>query len=93
MKTLQVVQKSFRSLGLSSQIDLFNLILITSFPFEISLWIYLFYEANTSQEFMESIYMTTICTAVFASYASTLLITDKLFSFFDSFDDHINESK
>lgn len=97
MKTLQVVRNLFDSMGLSSKLEPFNKLTLTILVVAAlgisSQWIFLFHEADNSQEYMESIYVATCCTGVFLSFTSTIFITKKLFSFIDSVDKLFNESK
>lgn len=97
MKTLQVVRKLSNSMGFSSKLEPFNqltlTILVVAASGISSQWIFLFHEADNSQQYMESIYVATCCTGVFLSFTSTIFTTKKLFSFINSVDDLFNESK
>lgn len=97
MQTLQAVQKSFDSLGFSPKLKQFNYkisgISVISFLGIILLWIYLLHEADSSQEYMESIYIVTACSGIFLSFASTVFFKEELFSFINSFNELTNESK
>lgn len=97
MRVLQVVQKCFDAMGLSPKRDQFNpitsiiLVLATS---GVGLqWIFFFHEADSSQEYMESIYVATACSGALISFASTVFIRKQLFSFIGSVDELFNGSK
>lgn len=97
MQILQETQKHFIWLGLDPQIEpihdrLLSILTITC-PAVISQWIYLIDEAHSPREYMESIYVVTTCTGILVSYASTIVIRKKLFSFVKSYDEFTNESK
>lgn len=97
MQTFQAVQRGFESLGFSRKLAPFNRIVLRIFAIDflliISQLIFLIHEADSSQEYMESIYTITACSCIFVSLATTIFITDKLFTFIDGFDELINESK
>lgn len=97
MKILQGVQKSFKSLGLSPKPDRFNrkifIFSIIYFPVVVSLWIFLVHEANSAEEYLESIYVVTTCSGILISFASTILAKMRLFSFIKKADVNVNESK
>lgn len=97
MKSLQVYQKSIESLGLSRNRKPFNRqtfgIAIASVLVVILLWIFLLCEADSSQEYIESIFVINACTNIFISFASMILIADKLFAYFDGIDELLDESK
>lgn len=93
----QVVQKSLHSIGFGPTLEPFNRrilsILAVTCLGVISLWIYLFHEADGAEAYMESICLITICTATLLSDASTILITKKLFAFINAHDECFNERK
>lgn len=97
MQTLLEVQKAFKSMGLRRNQEPFNQrvlsILVIVFPGLISMWIYLICEADSDNEYMESVYIVTLASGVFLSFATTILITKKLFSFIKSSDEFSNERK
>lgn len=97
MQVFQAVQKTFDWMGISPKLKPFNRItssiLAIVIPPYIFLWIFLLHDADNSQEYMESSYAVMTCTGMFLSSASTILIKRKLFSFIDSFDELVNESK
>lgn len=97
MKVLQAVQNGFISMGFNPKSERFNHILLTNIavtmlPFH-SLWIYLFYEANNSQEYMEVVYFIAGSTCIAFSASNTIFIKEKLFSFINFIDGLANESK
>lgn len=97
MSILQEVQKSLKAIGFSPKLEPFNhrisSIFVISFSGVISQWIFLIYEADSGQEYMESIYVATACTGVLLSFSNTILSTKKIFLFINSIDEFINESK
>lgn len=97
MQFLQVVQNSFDSLGLSPKRERFNRLtvglLIWGFVGVCWEFIFIFYEANSSQERMESIYIQTGCAGTLLSYATTIIMKTELFVFINNFDELTNESK
>lgn len=97
MQTNQEVQKAFHSIGISPKLEPFNhrvlSILAASLLGVISLWIFLIHETNNAREFMRSIFVVTVCTGIFVSFASITLITKKLFSFMKTLNEYLNESK
>lgn len=97
MRTLQVAQKSLNSIGISPELEPFNEKILSNlviiFPTIILQWIFLFHEADGAQEYIECSYIATACTGVFLSFASTIFITTKFLSFFNSVDDFFNESE
>lgn len=97
MRALVVVQKCFDLMGISSKREQLNHITLSVLiigGLAISLeWMYLILEADSSQEYMESIYVVTASTGIFFSFASTIFIEKKIFSFIDGIDDILIESK
>lgn len=95
MRTLQVVQKKFESLGLRPEQELFNRTimgsLINAFLGIALEWIFLFYKAASSQEYMASIYLVNVCSGTFISAICTVINRDKLFSFIDSVNEIFNK--
>lgn len=57
------------------------------------MWIFLIHEADGAQKVMESIYVVTTGSGIFLSFASTIFIREKLFSFFKNWDDFANDGK
>lgn len=96
MQTLQVVQNSFKLMGINPKLQPFNhitlRILILGFLGICLQWTFLIYGADSSQGRIKTIYVVTGCTGAFVSYASTILITTELFSFIDKFNELTNES-
>lgn len=76
MQVLQEVQKSFNWMGFNPKLEPFNRrilrILTIVFPAVVLQWMFLMLEANSAQEYLESIYMITACTCTFASFLSTI---------------------
>lgn len=97
MQTLQVVQKSFNSMGFDPKREPFNYItvgiLVLGFSGVSIQWIFLLHVADSPQERMESMYVVAGCTGVFLSYTTTIFITKELFSFINAFDELTNKSK
>lgn len=97
MQTLHVAQKSLNSIGFSPEQSRFSGKILSNFfiifPTIILQWIFLFHEADGAQEYIECLYIVTSCTGVFLSFASTIFISTKFFSFFKSVDDFFNQSK
>lgn len=96
MKFLRVVRKRFGLIGFSPKLELLNhmtlSILVVSFLGIGSQWIFLFYEANSSQEYMESTYFAITFSCVVLSAANTIFTRKKLFAFFNSADALFKES-
>lgn len=97
MNIYQEVQTNFESVGFSPKLSPFNhktlgFLVTTSFMIILGL-IFLIHEADSAQLYMESIYSLTACIGVFLSFANLIFITKKLFSFIESMDKIINESK
>lgn len=97
MRVLQAVQKSFDRMGFSPKQERFNHlalgILVTNITGTSLQWIFLFRVANSSQEYMESVYFVTATTCIDLSFAHTIFITKKLFSLIDTIDELFNERK
>lgn len=97
MQTLQVVQKSFNSMGFDPKREPFNHItvgiLVLGFSGVSIQWIFFLDGADSSQERMESMYVVAGCTGIFLSYTTTIFITNELFSFIDAFNELTNKSK
>lgn len=97
MKILQEVQKSFNSIGFSPNLDRFNKkILIVTSVIVVGLilqLIYIFHEADTPQEYMESIHFFSACFSILLSFASSVLMKQKLFSFIKQIEDHLKISE
>lgn len=59
MKFLRVVRNRFESIGLCPELDPFNHQILVTFATDILLnfliWVFLLHEADSSQEYMESI--------------------------------------
>lgn len=96
MQILQEVQKSFNSIGLGPELEPFNRKILSTlvgiFPGVVSLWIFLIHEANSAVKYLESIYVVTTCSGFFICFASTIIITKKLFAFIKIVEDFVNES-
>lgn len=97
MRSVQEVQKAFITIGFDPKLKPMNHrvlgVLAIVFPGLTSIWIYLIFEANGAEEYMESIFMVTVCTGIFISFASTILNKTSLFSFIGRVDKVLNESK
>lgn len=97
MKIFQVVQKNFDLVGINSERKPFNRITSNTLVIVLlgvsSQWIFLFCEANSSQELMESIYVVTATTGILVSLTSAILNTKKMFSLINSVDELFIESK
>lgn len=97
MPIFQTVQKTFDSVGLNPKLDPLNRkllsILITNFMAIILQLIYLLHVADSSQQYLECIYVVTVGSGILLSIASTILIRDKLFLYIDTLDEVFNESK
>lgn len=95
MKHYQEVQKGFEWLGFDLKLSDHNILgtMVISLSGIISEWIFLLFEANSSQEYLESIYFITSSVGIFISYTSALLLKDKLLVFIDTVDRTINKSK
>lgn len=59
----------------------------------ISICIFLIHEADSPQEYMKSIYMITAAIGLLLSFASTVLIKQKLFLFINRLDAIIDASE
>lgn len=97
MQILQETQKKFIWIGLNPQIEPIHgrlwSILGMAFTALLSLWIFLIHEARSAQEYMESVYVVSTCSGIFASFASTVFIRKQFFSFFIRVDEFCNGSK
>lgn len=68
-------------------------ILALTFTAVLLMWIYLIYEADTDQEYMESMYFVSVCSGIFLSFASSAFFTKKLYSFIDGIQENFNMSE
>lgn len=97
MRVLQEVLKSYDSIGIDPKLEPFNRkvlrYLAVYFLGMTLLLIYLFHEADTSREYMESIYVVTSCSGILLSAASTIFIREKLFLYIDTLNKRFDESK
>lgn len=97
MPILKEVEKSFNSIGFDPKLKPFNhktlSILVILLPGIILQWIFLICVANRAEEYMESIYIVTTSTGVFLSFASTILIREKLFYLIEIDNEFVRESK
>lgn len=95
MKTLQEVQKKFESIGLGTAVKPFNRIKLRYITLSgvISMFIFLIYEADSAQEYMESAFLVTTTGGTLLCFANTNLTIKKLFSFIDYVDKFVNEGK
>lgn len=97
MRVLQVVQKSFDRMGFSPKRERFNQraldILVMDITGTSLQWIFLFRVADSSQEYMESVYVVTATTCITLSFAHTIFITKKFFSIIGTLDELVNERK
>lgn len=97
MRVLQVVQKSFDSIGFDPKLKPFNRIILSMMAIHLlntfSLWIFLLLGANSSHEFMESIYITSCYSGIFLSAANVIFTREELFSVINMTDGIFNESK
>lgn len=95
MKVLQEVQKSFESLGLSPKSQRFNYKMLRTFVVAlagtISQWMFFFFEVDSSQEYLESVYIMICCGVAIISYTNIVFIKDELFALLDKIDQIINE--
>lgn len=57
------------------------------------MWIFLIYEADTDQEYMESMYTVSVGSGIFLSFASSTFLTKKLYSFIDGIQENFSESE
>lgn len=91
------VQKSFHSIGFGPNLKPFNhqilSIIAVLFLADMSLCMFLFYEADSAEQYLESVCVITTCTGVVLSIASTILISKELFSFIKTHDEYLNERK
>lgn len=96
MKIFQTVQKHLASIGYRANQNPFNLQQLTIIFMGIlaifSQCVYLFFIANTTKEFLDSILMTTIGILVFISNLSTVHKTATIFIFIDSVEKGIHGS-
>lgn len=91
------VQKGFSSMGLNPKLGPFNhrilwISAVTAIGV-LSLFIYLMCEADSAEEYTESVCVITICAGILLTIACTILITKRLFSFIKAHDEYLNESK
>lgn len=97
MQILQEVQRSLSSIGFNQKLEPFNRrivsILVTVLPGFISVWVFLIHEADSAQEYMESIYIAVVSTGILLSFTSTISITKKLFSFIENIGECFKESE
>lgn len=97
MKVLQKTRKSYESLGLSPNPELFNRethrTLVIFLSATIAQWIFLLHEADNSRTFMESIYVIICYHNTYISFACIVLNKGKLFALIDNIDKIVDESK
>lgn len=97
MKIFQEVQKSFNWMGFNPKLAPFNPRILSNFVMRftslIFLWIFLIYEAETAQEYMESMYVISTGSGIFLSFLSQIFITKRLFSFIKRVNEAVNESE
>lgn len=98
MKTFRTVKKKMNNWNfLSNQTPLLNPIFlrccITSTLSTSAHIIYLFHEANTDEEYMNSIYMATAAISVFTSYINTSYNVSTFKTFFAKTDKTLHQSK
>lgn len=97
MKVFQAVQTNFISLGFNPKLVPFNRIFVRNISIAAFgttlLWIFLVYEADNSQEYIESTYFIAACVGIGFAAMHTIFHTNKLFSFFDRFEKLVNQSK
>lgn len=97
MKIFQIIEQNFASLGFSSNQRSFNkkqlqigLYFILG---NVSQYAYLFHDANTAQQYMDSIFTTTTGTLIFISYVNTVRIMPIIFNSIDGLQRVVDESK
>lgn len=97
MKIFRTTQKYMKYGGLMKDRGAFNIIQIWTFSksitFLIMQVIYLVREADTSREYMDSIFMTSAGILIFISYADIAMQNDVLFHVIDELEKVINESE
>ena len=97
MKIFQFTQRNFIVGGFIRGQRAFNLKqsvhILISFTFVVLQFLYLFRVASTPNEYMISIFMTTVGLLVFISFISIVFKYDKLFDFIDDIEQTGNESK
>lgn len=97
MKTVQEVQKNLSLIGLGPNQKSFNLvisrILVLSLLGVISLYMFLFLEADSAQDYMKSVFITTTSVGILLSIASTVFTKQKIFSFMEGSDEIVNGCK
>lgn len=89
------VQRNFYSIGIGRKLKPFNhrilsILAMTSLGV-MSLWLFLFYEADSAEKYVESACVITICTSTLLSMASTSLTTKKLFLFIKAHKEYLNK--
>lgn len=95
METLHEVRKNFESMGLSPKLQPFNRgvlrIFILCFLPNILEWIFLTHVADSSEEYMESMYVVTVTNGIVFSFTNTILTTEKIFPFLENIDEFVNK--
>lgn len=102
MKYFQTIQKNIAVLGLTPrqlqsnhpQWNLRQIFCTIKYSYNtIAMGIYVFFEADRVEEYMESMFSLTACVAVEAAYISFIFKSDKLFNTFELVSEELTRSK
>lgn len=97
MKTLQLMRYLFALMGFSSSKSLWNrefLIGYTTAALTIpSFLMFLFRVADSTQEFIDSIYITAVAIAISVAFLNTVYKRSKLIVLFDEIEENVNNSE
>lgn len=97
MKIFQTTQTNLALLGFERNLRPFNKrqrwILIEGFLAVTACYVYLLLVADSSKEFMDSIFTTGVSNLILISHISTVLKTETIFVFIDDVEDVINASE
>lgn len=96
-KMYDEVQKSLYSIGFGPKLKPFNQQIVSILlPISlgvISLWIFLFHDAESAGEYVEAVCVITISGGTTLSVAITNFTTKKIFLFIKAHEEYLNESK
>lgn len=97
MQSLQQVRKNFQSLGFSPKLKPFNRKILTihlvSSLAVVLLWVFLFSNPIGAGRLIESVHIASIGCCLYLGFFADILVRERLFLFFNKFDEVLNESK
>lgn len=97
MKIFQTTKKNLRNIDFDANTKPFDKVQLfhfaQAFGANISPFLYLFCVASTVQEYMESVFLTTVCTLIFIAHRCMTFKTSIIFEFMDYFQAIVDESE